>query len=171
MVFVYDFTFFIITFIVIADVFLLVVARINILKIVYHSPRTKGVLIGLLLAMLYLFIIPDPNHPITDMPWPHKWVHVYCNHALVWIHLDDAEAGCHSGPESRAFMSDLQNLARHPLYWWTLTIAPYSYPVISAFLIVYLLAARDRFSTRGRTRTICYRCPRCGWESIISPDN
>jgi hypothetical protein len=36
------------------------------------------------------FMIPDPSD-YTCYPWPHKWVHVYCNQALIWIHPDDAE--------------------------------------------------------------------------------
>lgn len=33
--------------------------------------------------------------------------HVYCNHVLLWVHADQAEAGCHPGPESCAFVADL----------------------------------------------------------------
>ena len=42
-------------------------------------------------------LIPDPNAPITDVPWPHNWIHVYCNHALLWVHADQAEEPCHLG--------------------------------------------------------------------------
>jgi hypothetical protein len=38
-------------------------------------------------------------------------LHVYCNHALLWVHADQSEEGCHPGPESCAFMADLQMLA------------------------------------------------------------
>jgi hypothetical protein len=90
--------------------------------------------------------------PITDAPWPHNWIHVYCNHALLWVHADQADEGCHPGPESRAFMADLQMLATYPVYGIILNVIPYTYPAIVAFLVV--VALPERFFTRGRTSAL-----------------
>jgi hypothetical protein len=45
-----------------------------------RSPRIGAIIFGLLIGFA-AFLIPDPNAPITNAPWPHKWIHVYCNHA------------------------------------------------------------------------------------------
>jgi hypothetical protein len=62
-----------------------------------RSPRIGAVIFGFLIWFA-AFLIPDPNAPITNAPWPHNWIHVYCNHALLWVHADQAEEGCHPGP-------------------------------------------------------------------------
>jgi hypothetical protein len=80
-------------------------------------------------------LIPDPNEYL-NVPWPHKWIYVYCNHALLLVHADQAEEGCHPGPESRAFMADLQMLATYPIYGIILNVIPYTYPAIAGFLVV-----------------------------------
>jgi hypothetical protein len=102
--------------------------------------------------MAAAFLIPDPNAPITDAPWPHNWIHVYCNHALLWVYADQAEEGCHPGPESRAFMADLQILATYPVYGIILNVIPYTYPAIVGFLVVAALP--ERIFTRGRTSAL-----------------
>jgi hypothetical protein len=42
----------------------------------------------------------------------------------IWVHADQAEEGCHPGPESREFMADLQILARYPAYGIILNVIP-----------------------------------------------
>ena len=64
-----------------------------------RSPHIRAIIFGLLIGFV-AFLIPDPNSPITDAPWPHNWIHVYCNHAFLWVHADQAEEGSHPGPES-----------------------------------------------------------------------
>jgi hypothetical protein len=110
-----------------------------------RSPRVGAIIFGLVIWFV-AFLIPDPNAPITDAPWPHNWIHVYCNHALLWIHADQAEEGCHPGPESRAFMADLQILATYPIYGIILNAIPYTYPAIAAL--------PARIFTRGRTSAL-----------------
>jgi hypothetical protein len=73
----------------------------------------------------------------------------YCNHALLRVHADQAEEGCHPGPESRAFMADLQMLATYPVYGIILNVIPFTYPAIVGFLIVAALP--NHIFTRGRT--------------------
>jgi len=102
-----------------------------------RSPRVGAIIFGLLIGFA-AFLIPDPNTPITDAPWPHNWIHVYCNHALLWVHADQAEEGCHPGPENRAFMADLQMLA--------------TYPAIVGLLVI--AALHERIFTRGRTSAL-----------------
>ena len=103
------------------------------------NPRIGAIGLGLLLFITSFYIIPDPNN-YKYYPWPHKWVHVYCNHALVWIHLDDAEKRCHPGPEGPQFMrEDLQMLAKYPVYGMILYWAPYSFPVIAGVLVWWLV--------------------------------
>jgi hypothetical protein len=97
-------------------------------------------------------MIPDPNAPVTNAPWPHNWIHVYCNHALLWVHTDQAEEGCHPGPKSRAFMADLQMLARYPIYERILDAIPYTYPAIVILLVVLALPER-LWERRERERT------------------
>lgn len=77
---------------------------------------------------------------------------MYCNHALLWVHADQAEEGCHPGPESRAFMADLQILARYPVYGIILNVIPYTYPAILGLLVVAALP--ERIFTRGRTSAL-----------------
>ena len=103
-----------------------------------RSPRIGVIIFGLLIGFA-AFLIPDPNAPITDASWPHNWIHVYCNHALLWVDADQAEEGCHPGPESRAFMADLQMLATYPIYGIILNAIPYTYPAIVGFLVVLIL--------------------------------
>ena len=98
------------------------------------------------------FLIPDPNAPITNAPWPHNWIHVYCNHALLWVHADQAEEGCHPGPESRAFMADLQMLATYPVYGIILNVILYTYPAIVGFLVVAALP--EHIFIRRRTSAL-----------------
>jgi hypothetical protein len=87
--------------------------------------------------------------PLSRMLHGHNWIHVYCNHALLWVHADQAEEGCHPGPESRAFMADLQMLATYPVYEIILNVIPYTYPAIVGLLVVAALP--ERIFTRGRT--------------------
>ena len=63
----------------------------------------------------------------------------------LWIDADQAEERCHLGPESRAFMADMQ----YPVYGIILNIIPYTYPAIVGFLVV--AALHERIFTRGRT--------------------
>ena len=56
------------------------------------------------------------------------------------------------GPESRAFMADLQMLATYPVYGIILNVIPYTYPAIVAFLVVAALP--ERIFTRGRTSAL-----------------
>lgn len=113
------------------------------------NPRIGAIGFGLLLFITSFYIIPDPNN-YNYYPWPHKWVHVYCNHALVWIHLDDAEKRCHPGPEGPQFMQeDLQMLAKYPIYGMILNWIPYAYPVIAGFLGSWLLFTWYRKSPSG----------------------
>jgi hypothetical protein len=116
-----------------------------------RSPRISTIIFGFLIWFA-AFLIPDPNAPITNAPWPHNWIHVYCNHALLWVHADQAEEPCHPGPESRAFMADLQMLARYPVYGIILNVIPYTYPAIVGFLVVAALP--KRIFTRGRTSAL-----------------
>ena len=116
-----------------------------------RSPRVGAIIFGFLIGFA-VFLIPDPNAPITDAPWPHNWIHVYCNHALLRVHADQAEEGCHPGPESRAFMADLQMLAKYPVYGIILNVIPYTYPAIVAFLVVAALP--ERIFTRRRTSAL-----------------
>jgi hypothetical protein len=88
-----------------------------------RSPRIGAIIFGLLIG-LAAFLIPDPNAPVTNAPWQHNWIHVYCNQALLWVHADLVE-GCHPGPESRAFMVDLQILAKYPVHGIILNVIPY----------------------------------------------
>jgi hypothetical protein len=116
-----------------------------------RSPRVGDIIFGLVIWFV-AFLIPDPNAPITDAPWPHTWIHVYCNHALLWVHADQAEEGCHPGPESRAFMADLQILATYAIYGIILNVIPYTYPAIVAFLVV--AAVPERIFLRRRTSAL-----------------
>jgi hypothetical protein len=112
-----------------------------------QSSSIVGILFGTLLFFAFL-LVPDPNN-YTYYPWPHKWVHVYCNHALLWMHLDQAEKGCHPGPESRYFMADLQMLARYPLYSMILNAVPYSYALIAGVIVFYLITRRRAQTDSG----------------------
>ena len=44
-----------------------------------RSPRIGAIIFGFLIWFA-AFLIPDPNAPITNAPWTHNWIHVYCNH-------------------------------------------------------------------------------------------
>ena len=116
-----------------------------------RSPRIGAIIFGFLIWFV-AFLIPDPNAPITNAPWPHNWIHVCCNHALLWVHADKAEEGCHPGPESRAFIADLQMLATYPVYGIILTVIPYTYPAIVGLLVVAALP--ERIFTRGRSSVL-----------------
>jgi hypothetical protein len=114
-----------------------------------RSPRIGAIIFGFLIWFTAFMLIPDPN-AYLNVRWPHKWIHVYCNHALVWVYEDQAnEGGCNPGPESRGFMADLQMLATYPIYGIILNIIPYAYPAIVGFLVVAALP--QRIFTRGRT--------------------
>ena len=112
-----------------------------------------AIIFGLLIGFA-AFLIPDPNAPITDAPWPHNWIHVYCNHALLWVHADQAEEGCHPGPESRAFMADLQMLATYPVYGIILNVILYTYPAIVGFLVVLILPRHFFLTSSWRPMSI-----------------
>jgi hypothetical protein len=53
-----------------------------------RSPRIGAIIFGFLIWFA-AFLIPDPNAPITNAPWPHNWIHVYCNHALLALLNED----------------------------------------------------------------------------------
>src|SRR5215469_471322 len=57
-----------------------------------------------------------------------------------------------TGPESHAFMSDLQMLATYPVYGIILHVIPYTYSAIVAFLVVAALP--ECIFTRGRTSAL-----------------
>lgn len=106
------------------------------------SPRLGAIIFGGLIFFAY-FLIPDPNAPITNAPWPHKWIHAYCNHALLLVHADQAEdGGCQPGPITPYSMSYYQMLAKYPVYGIILNMIPYTYPVIVGFLVVAALPER-----------------------------
>ena|SRR5215472_486591 len=100
--------------------------NVHLLSRVIHLSITDQDLILILVATANIFAA-------------HNWIHVYCNHALLWVHADQAEQGCHPGPESRAFMADLQMLATYPVYGIILNVIPYAYPAIVGFLVVAAL--------------------------------
>jgi hypothetical protein len=100
-----------------------------------RSPRVGAIIFGFMIFFAY-FLIPEPNDYSNDNGrWPNKDVHVYCNHALLWVWEDQP---CHYGPVTRGFMADLQMLAKHPVYAMILNVVPY--PAIVGFLVV---AGRD----------------------------
>jgi hypothetical protein len=114
------------------------------------SPRIGAIALGILIWIISWYVIPDPNAPITNAPWPHKWIYVYCNHALVWIHWDDAESGhCNPGPTPINYMAYYQTGARYPIYWIILNAIPYTYPAIAGFLVWWLLLTWYRRSPSG----------------------
>lgn len=114
------------------------------------SPRIGGIAFGILIWIIFWYVIPDPNAPITNAPWPHKWIYAYCNHALVWIHWDDAENGhCNPGPTPINYMAYYQTGARYPIYWIILNAIPYTYPAITGFLVWWLLFTWYRKSPSG----------------------
>jgi len=103
------------------------------------NPLVGSIGFGVLLFVTAFYIIPNPNGYSNSPLWPHKWVHVYCSHVLLWMYLDQAEKGCHPGPESRHSMNDLQMLVKYPIYERILNTIPYAYPVIIGLLIILVL--------------------------------
>ena len=76
-----------------------------------RSPRIGAIIFGFLIGFA-AFMIPDPNAPITNAPWSHNWIHVYCNHALLWVHADQAEEGYHPGPANTFHISSLRDITQ-----------------------------------------------------------
>lgn len=111
------------------------------------SARIGGTIVGILIA-LFLIIIPNPNVYTSN---PHyfngKWTHIYCNHALVYMTYWKSQT-CKIGPTSEHMMSYLRLLAHYPLYQITLTLIPYTYPIIAGFLI--LIITPKHFFNRRR---------------------
>ena len=102
-------------------------------------PRIGGIIFGGLLFFVAFFVIPAQQFYPSDNEWnefwSHKWTRIYCDGALVYMHLNEAEKQCHPGPESPYVMSELM-LITNPIYWMILTVIPFSYPVIVGLLIV-----------------------------------
>jgi len=100
-------------------------------------PRLGGIIFGGLLFIVFL-LIPDFNS-YANVPFPHKLVHVWCSHAFLYVYYDQAEKNCWPGPESLAFMADLQTLVAYPFYGIVITIVPYTYPIVVTFLVITAL--------------------------------
>jgi hypothetical protein len=106
-----------------------------------RNPRIGAIIFGFLIWFA-AFLIPDPN-AYLNVPWLHKWIHVYCSHALIWIHEDQAnEGGCDPGPTSSYYMHHFQMLTRYPVYGIILNVIPYSYPAVAGFLVVAAIPER-----------------------------
>ena len=116
------------------------------------KPRIGGIIFGSLIFFV-MFSIPAQQFYSSDKEWnkfwSHNWARIYCNGALMYMHLNEAEKDCHPGPEDKFFMSELEMLAEYPVYQMILNTVPFIYPIITVFLIIAAISITKKEPLRS----------------------